>query len=267
MSLKISFGAAAFGAALLASGVAYAVPTATVNGVTFPVGLVTGGNQLEVSILNETAITGSGQTLRGVGYVTQIVDNANNVTFADGQNGVRLGFVVNNYTSATVIAPTANTAGSANFFGGVANFYTLAAGTSIATGTQAGDIAAVQAGTLFLSEVAAPIDAAGHTLSGTIPPGSSLSQFIGGSGFGFLDVVGGAAAAYFNTNTIANPFDVGGVSDVRFTSAFDSGASGDFPVSGSLNIKANAALVPEPVSLSLLGAGLVGLGLLRRRKA
>ena len=267
MSLQKSFALTAI-AALLSLPIASQAQTSTVNGVTFPVGLVTNGNQLQAGVVNETLITATGQTLQGVGFVSAITNASSNVVWQDGQNGVRLGFVFDNYLARSVIAPTAATPGQVSFTGGSVDFYTLAAGTSLSGLGTAGDIARIRSGNLFLSTLAPFADAAGDTLLATIPQGSSLTTFAAGSGFGFLDVVAGAARSFFDTNTFANSFDAGsrGLSDLIFTSSFRTGTGGDFPIGGTANLNANAvAPVPEPETYALMMAGLACLGFLRRR--
>ncbi|MGZ5136153.1 MAG: PEP-CTERM sorting domain-containing protein, partial [Flavitalea sp.] len=83
------------------------------------------------------------------------------------------------------------------------------------------------------------------------------------TGSGLLDVIGGLAAANFNTNTKANG------ADFTFTSSFT-----QFPDPGNLliangtgNVNSDSVEinVPEPVTLSLLGLGLLGFSTLRRR--
>jgi hypothetical protein len=249
---------------LMSCGAALAGPTTTIDGVTVPVGIVPGGNQLQVGLIDETLITGSHQTLEGVGFVTSIVDASSNAVWQDGTNGVRLAFVYSNFVSDTVVPPTPSTAGTVTFTGGQADFYVLPANTSISghPGGVAGDIAAIEAGTLWLSTVGAVEDSAGSTLVSNIPANTTLNQFANASGLGFFDVAGGPAGAVFDTRTFANAFDAGGFSDLSLSSSFNTGASGDFPISGSANLKANAA--PEPLSLSLLGVGLLALGIARR---
>jgi len=171
--------------------------------------------------------------------------------------------------SALVVPPTAATAGQVTFTGGMVNYYTVPANTSITQGSQTADATAIQSGTLFLSSKGVASDAAGDTLISTIPQGSSLTNFANGSGFGFLDVTGGAASTYFATHTFANAFDPanGGSSDLRLTSSFNTGASGDFPVGGTANVKANTAVAtPEPASLAVIGTALATLALVRRRR-
>ena len=254
---------------------AMAASVATVNGVTFPIGIIPGGNSLQTGFLDETLITGVGQTLQGIGLITAITDASNNIVWSTGQNGVELAFHFNNYVSTSITAPTSSAPGQVTFSGGVLDFFTLSAGTAInGNGSQAADFAVVTSGTPWLSATAALEDAAGHTLLATLPANSTLTAFQAASGFGLLDITGGPAAAYFNTNQFANPFDTanGGFSDQSFTSDFSTGASGDFPVSGSGTIKANASAptpAPEPAAIGMFGVGLLGLGVVmgRRRSA
>ena len=268
MSLKKLFALTAIGA-MLSVPIAVHAQTSTVNGVTFPVGPVVGGNQLQAGVINETLITAAGQTLQGVGFVASITNAAANVVWQDGMNGVRLGFVFDNYLSRSVIAPTGTTPGQVSFTGGMVDFYTLAAGTSLSGMGIPGDIARIRTGNLFLSTTAPFTDAAGDSLLATIPQGSSLTSFNAGSGFGFLDVVGGAARNFFDTNTFANAFDLGsrGFSDLIFTSSFRTGTGGDFPIGGTANLNANAVSpVPEPETYALMLAGLASVGWLSRRR-
>ena len=258
-------------AAVLSSPAVVGAQTATVNNVTFPVGIVAGGNQLQAGVINETLITATGQTLQGVGFVASITDARANVVWQDGMNGVRLGFVFDNYVSRGVLAPTAATPGQVSFTGGMVDFYTLAASTPLSGLGIAGDIARIRTGNLFLSALAPSTDAAGDTLLATIPQGSSLTNFNAGSGFGFLNVVGGAARSFFDTNTFANAFDVSsqGFSDMIFTSSFRTGTGGDFPIGGTANLNANAALtapVPEPETYAMMMAGLMAMGYAARRR-
>jgi hypothetical protein len=269
MILGNAFRAAIIGTAMVGGmGLAHAGPTATVNGVTFPVGILAGGNQVDSSIISEELVTAAGQISSGVGVVTSIDTPALSQVWGNGQNNVELAFVFTNYLATSVVAPTATTAGSLAFTGGTLSFYTLPANTPInGLGSTAADIAAVQAGTLWLSLTAVPEDAAGHTLISTIPAGNSLTNFLGGQGEGFLDVTGGPAGPDLATKTFANAFDTTGFSDLTFTTDFSSSSTNgsDFNVSGSGTLKANA--VPEPLSLSILGLGLVALGAARRRRS
>jgi hypothetical protein len=262
MKMKLGLSAAAAGA-LFYAGSALAIPTVTIDGITVPVGIIPGGNQIQSGILDETAVGAVGDTLSGIGIVNTIRQGLVS-TWNDGDNGKELAFSFTGF-KVTAISSTA-----VSFSGGTVGFYVLAAGTDIsAGGSIAADQAIVQGGTLWLSEKGAIEDALGNTLLSTIDSGSALTSIFAGHGDAFFDVTGGDAAGIYKTGTFANPFDVanGGASDQSFTSDFSAGScTGGFQVCGSGTIKANAAApTPEPMTIGLFGAGLAALGMARRK--
>lgn len=263
-------GAALLGAGLMVAlpQVAWATATADINGVIFPVGIVPGGNQIQSGFINETSIANIGNVLSGTGYVNAISlsSNSSQQTWSNGQNGVMLAFAFSGYTVSSITLPAGTTSGTVDFTGGTVDFYTLAAGTNLNTGSVAADLATVRGGTLWLSTSAAVDAPGGVTLTGSIPPGDSASNFVtAGNGSGYLDVTGGPAGPSFHTGTFANPYDTTGVSDMSFTSDFSNSSTGnDFPLTGSATLKANA--VPEPMSAALLGFGVLALGFAYRRR-
>jgi len=249
--------------------------------------LPAGGGPIQTTETSyETSVQNRGDILTGITRVTSIDGNQGS-TFAPGQGNLWLSGVFDGFKLQNVNQTDA-THFTLAFSGGTLKYYSSASdpfnGGVLQNGTTpATAIDTINNGGLWLDlvpEVIAnmAVTGAGNTTgaldNGAITlfiniNGSSVTTFFGASTSQvYLDIIGGSAASAFVQNTIINSFIIAnGPADGSYQgSANDHCFNADsWQICGTNHL--DATVIPEPLTLSLFGAGLAGAAALRRRKA
>lgn len=221
----------------------------------------------------ESLVLNTGDVLSGIAFVSSI-QGGTGVTYT--YNGPYLTSAFTGFT----LAGTASIAGGTRlmFTGGSLGYYSFAtdpfAGGALTNGTTAQQGAAltlIQSGTpeiLLSPEIitgaACPI--AGCTLY--IDVFGGLNNFAAAStSTVYLDIIGGVSAGLFQKDTLLNTFTAQ-LADANYQGSANTQNCSAYPewqVCGTNH--ATFAVIPEPLTLSLFGAGLAGVAAIRRRKA
>jgi FAD/FMN-containing dehydrogenase len=263
---------AALAAAALAGFTAAAAPASagiiSIGGITINAGSI----NLSLGSVFEDRVLALGATLSGIGEITTIQTIPGAITtWGSGDNGVELTYVFGSYTVEAIVPGLLPGTGFILFSGGNAQFYVdPAQDFTPSSGSQATDIASATNGALWLDVISHSSTTCGAlgiacfngpstpvTLTSTVNS-TTLAGVTSGSGAQEFDVIGGLAGFNFNTNGLTSGADI----QANFSFS-DVGASlTDFELFGSIDARGLA--IPEPAALALFGAGLIGLGSIRR---
>ncbi|MEO8301511.1 MAG: PEP-CTERM sorting domain-containing protein [Rhizomicrobium sp.] len=243
-----------------------------------PISVGPGGSIVTTETSWETSTQNIGDILQGVITVASInnASSINNPVYSTGGGGQFLSAVFGGFVLRDV-AFVGNSF-TLSFTGGFLNYYTSATNplanlALVNSGTVANAIDVVDNGALWESFTAQTIDALNDTLiiTGVTQNGSLANVSSSGTSTVFLDRLPGGLGGLVD-DTFINPY-LSQIADATYQGSANTGqcaayfinANSPFQICGSDNL--STAVIPEPITLSLFGAGLVGAAALRRRKA
>jgi hypothetical protein len=239
----------------------------------------------------ESLVTKVGQTLQGIFKVTSIDAGSGN-TFTSGVTGAPT-YITGAFTGFTlahidVISATSTklyfTGGQLNYYSNNTNLFATQLHNLLqlpATTTNENNaVSILAAGTNILSANAESIYDGGLSIPYV---GTTLEIDLNGSVTGFtkaatsavyLDIIGGSMAGIFDNSAFINSFTgqlAGGIYQGHANGALGTGGSQCLPSQPEWQVcgsnTATFSVVPEPITLSVFGAGLAGAAAIRRRKA
>lgn len=243
---------AAAAATMAMSGSALANSPINIDGVVWTPGPF---NAFSLDV-NQIINGGTGE-VTGYGAITQI----NGVT--NFCSGCALIFSFNSFTPFGAVTLPSFTGGGTTigYTGGVVNVYATTNATAVAdaaaNAVTAADLAAaaMPGGSKdFLNLTGHPTGVNGISFTGTANP---ITGWL--TGGGSLDVMGGDAANNFNTNTIPNG------ADISFSETFTEYTPDLLNAIGTGTF--HSYTIPEPASVAMVGLGLLGLAMSRRRRS
>jgi hypothetical protein len=244
-----------------------------------PISVGPGGPIVTTETSWETSTQSVGDVLQGVVTVASINNaaSASNPVYSTGGGGQFLSAVFGGFTLRDI--SFVGNSFQLSFTGGFINYYTSATNpladlSLVNSGTVANAIDIVDNGALWESFTAQTIDALNDTLiitGVTQNPGILNNVTSSGTTTVFLDRLPGGQGGLVD-NTLINPY-LNQIADATYQGSANTAQckayfitpTSPFQICGSDNL--STAVIPEPITLSLFGAGLAGAAALRRRKA